>query len=108
MPGQVLLDVDKHTHALMPYHFSPRKRVATKMSRRIMKAKRPHHTPVSPQPNACASQTGGRNPHRTALTVALRRKAASPAPSNTPSSAKTTPPIGIIATIIHHGPAVTA
>ena len=71
--------------------------------RKAMKAARPHHTPVKPVPIKCAKITPGKNPTRTEEMVSVRRNAASPAPSKTPSKAKTTPPPITMATRIHHG-----
>ena len=63
----------------------------------------PDQIPASPQPNTSDSQIGGRKPTSALTTVAVRMNAASPAPSNTPSSAKTTPAKGNWATMNHHG-----
>ncbi len=59
--------------------------------------------PSRPQPKASDSQISGRKPISALINVALRMKAASPAPSSTPSSAKTMPAIGNCATMNHHG-----
>ena len=66
-----------------------------------MNAASPDQIPASPQPNASDAQISGRNPSTAAASVAVRRNAASPAPSNTPSMAKTTPATGCSATKNH-------
>ena len=54
----------------------------------------PDQMPASPQPNASDSQVSGKKPTSALTTVAVRMNAASPAPSSTPSSAKTIPANG--------------
>src|SRR5690349_19505047 len=68
-----------------------------------MKLLRPDQIPSRPQPNASDSQINGRNPTNALIRVALRMNFASPAPSSTPSSAKTIPATGNWATMNHHG-----
>src|SRR5215208_298784 len=63
----------------------------------------PDQMPSKPQPNASDSQINGRNPTSALISVALRMNFASPAPSSTPSSAKTIPANGNWATMNHHG-----
>jgi len=64
---------------------------------------KPDQMPSRPQPNASESQINGRNPTSALISVALRMNFASPAPSRTPSSAKTIPATGNWATMNHHG-----
>src|SRR3954469_23158515 len=66
------------------------------------KALSPLQIPTSPQSNTRAAHTNGRNPPKAARSVALRMKAASPAPNITPSNANTTPQTGWSATKNHH------
>src|SRR5690349_227044 len=68
-----------------------------------MKVLSPDQIPSRPQPNASESQISGRNPTSALISVALRMNFASPAPSSTPSSAKTIPATGNWATMNHHG-----
>ena len=66
-----------------------------------MNAASPDQMPASPQPNASDAQISGRNPTTAASSVDVRRNAASPAPSSTPSMANTTPAIGCSAAKNH-------
>ena len=66
-----------------------------------MKAVSPDQMPARPHPNANEAQIGGRNPSTAAASVDVRRNAASPAPSSTPSRANTTPATGCIAAKNH-------
>src|SRR3954468_969017 len=68
-----------------------------------MNVLKPDQIPSSPQPNTSESQINGRNPTSALISVALRMNFASPAPSSTPSSAKTIPATGNWATMNHHG-----
>src|SRR5690242_2123686 len=68
-----------------------------------MNVDKPAQIPSSPQPNASESQISGRKPTKALTKVALRMNLASPAPSSTPSKAKTIPAMGNWATINHHG-----
>src|SRR3954462_14987620 len=68
-----------------------------------MNVLKPDQIPSSPQPNTSESQINGRNPTSALISVALRMNFASPAPSSTPSSAKTMPATGNWATMNHHG-----
>src|SRR3954454_766356 len=68
-----------------------------------MNVLKPDQIPSSPQPNTSESQINGRNPTSALISVALRMNFASPAPSKTPSSAKTIPATGNWATMNHHG-----
>src|SRR3954447_17146361 len=68
-----------------------------------MNVLKPDQIPRSPQPNTSESQINGRNPTSALISVALRMNLASPAPSSTPSSAKTIPATGNWATMNHQG-----
>src|SRR5258708_30599160 len=68
-----------------------------------MNVLKPDQMPSRPQPNTSESQTNGRKPTSALMSVALRMNFASPAPSSTPSSAKTIPATGNSATMNHHG-----
>src|SRR3954451_10382489 len=68
-----------------------------------MNAERPDQIPSSPQPNTSDNQISGKKPTSALISVALRMNLASPAPSSTPSSAKTIPATGNGATMNHHG-----
>jgi hypothetical protein len=68
----------------------------------------PDQMPASPQPNTSDSQVNGRNPTSALTTVAVRINAASPAPSSTPSIAKTIPVKGNWAARNHHGTPIAA
>src|SRR2546423_365718 len=78
-----------------------RQRRTTAARRPNMNIDRPVQIPVSPQPKASEIQIIGRNPIPALTSVAVRRNAASPAPSSTPSSANTTPATGCSATKNH-------
>jgi hypothetical protein len=80
----------------------------TKISRNAMNALSPDQMPASPQSHTSDNQTNGKKPASALTTVAVRMNAASPARSNTPSRAKTTPAKGIWATRNHHGILVAA
>ena len=54
----------------------------------------PDQMPSSPQPNTKDNQISGRKPSSALANVAVRMNAASPAPSSTPSRAKTIPATG--------------
>ena len=73
-----------------------------------MNAASPDQIPASPHPNASDAQISGRNPTTAAASVHVRRNAASPAPSNTPSMANTTPATGCSAAKNHQAMGTTA
>src|SRR5512138_3417292 len=73
-----------------------------------MNSASPDQMPASPQPKASDAQISGRKPSTAAMIVDVRRNAASPAPSSTPSRANTTPAIGCIAVKNHHGTGTAA
>ncbi|CKT85766.1 Uncharacterised protein [Mycobacterium tuberculosis] len=68
----------------------------------------PDQIPASPQPYASDNQTSGKKPTNALATVAVRMNAASPAPSSTPSTAKTIPAKGNWTTMNHHGTPIAA
>ena len=67
------------------------------------RASGPTRCRTGPSRTASDSQISGRKPTSALTSVALRMNSASPAPSSTPSSAKTIPAIGNCATMNHHG-----
>ena len=71
-------------------------------------AVRPVQTPTSPQPNTSDAQVSGRKPAAAATSVQVRRYAASPAPSSTPSRANTTPVSGCIPAKNHQAAGIAA
>ncbi len=75
-------------------HRPERTRSSTAASRIATRAASPAQIPTSPQPNTSDAQVSGRNPAAAATRVHVRRYAASPAPSSTPSRANTTPAAG--------------
>src|SRR5882757_3065313 len=83
-------------------------RQPTKIRRSAMNMLSPDQMPASPQSNTSDSQISGRKPASALTTVAVRMNAASPAPSSTPSSAKTTPAKGNWPTRNHHGIPIAA
>src|SRR5271170_4213911 len=83
-------------------------RQPTKIRRSTMNMLSPDQMPASPQSNTSDSQISGRKPANALTTVAVRMNAASPAPSRTPSIAKTTPAKGNWPTRNHHGVAIAA
>ena len=73
-----------------------------------MNAASPDQIPASPHPNASDAQISGRNPTTAAGSVHVRRNAASPAPSSTPSMANTTPATGCSAAKNHQATGTAA
>ena len=80
----------------------------TATSRTSMNAASPDQIPASPHPNASDAQISGRNPTTAAARVEVRRNAASPAPSSTPSIANTTPATGCSAAKNHQATGTAA
>lgn len=80
----------------------------TNISRSTINVPSPDQIPASPQPYASDNQTSGKKPTNALATVAVRMNAASPAPSSTPSTAKTIPAKGNWTTMNHHGTPIAA
>src|SRR5690606_14645300 len=89
-------------------HRPDRQRPTTAASRSSMNTASPVQIPTSPQPKLSDSQINGRKPSMALANVAFRRNFASPAPSNTPSRANTTPAIGCSSTKNHQAPGTSA